>query len=79
MFYNVHDYKKHVYNLIKLCSVIKVKVNLYTTESEIIEQLKEEFHSTTQQSKKIQILTVLPKSWSIKQVQTELGTSNYMV
>ena len=47
-------------------------------ESEIIKQLKEEFHTTTQQSKKIQILTVLPKSWSIKQVQTEFGTSSYM-
>ena len=44
-------------------------------ESEIIKQLKEEFHSTTQRSKKVQILTILPKSWSI---QTEFGTSNYM-
>ena len=34
-------------------------------ESEIIKQLKEKFKITTQRSEQIQILTVLPQSWSI--------------
>ena len=47
-------------------------------ESEIIGQLKDEFHPTNEQSKKIQILTVLPKSWTIKQIHTEFGATHYM-
>lgn len=34
-------------------------------ESEMLQQLKEKFHSVTKNSEKVQILTVLPKSWSI--------------
>ena len=44
---------------------------------EIIKQLKEKF-STVKRSEKIQILTVLPKSWSIRRVQEEFGVSDFM-
>ena len=47
-------------------------------ESEMLQQLKEKFHSTSQNSMKVQILTVLPKSWSIQKIQTEFGVSNFM-
>ena len=47
-------------------------------DSEIIEQLKEKFHLSTDRSQKVQILTVLPKSWSIRKVEEEFGVSNYM-
>ena len=47
-------------------------------ESEIIMQLKEKFQGTSERSEKVQILTVLPRSWSIRQVQEEFGASNYM-
>ena len=45
---------------------------------EILQQLKEKFHSTSQNSMKVQILTILPKSWSIQKIQTEFGVSNFM-
>ena len=35
-------------------------------ESEMIRQLKEKFEETNMRSEKVQILTVLPKSWSFK-------------
>ena len=44
-------------------------------ESEII---KEKFCSTSEDSVKVQVLTVLPKSWSLKRIQTEFGASNFM-
>ena len=47
-------------------------------ESEMMPQLKEKFHSTSQNSMKVQILTILPKSWSIQKIQTEFGVSNFM-
>ena len=49
----------------------------HSDEREIIKQLKEKF-STATRSEKIQILTVLPKSWSIRKIQQEFGTSNFM-
>ena len=45
---------------------------------EIIEQLKEKFHASTDSSQKVTILTILPKSWSVQKVQEEFGVSNYM-
>jgi len=48
-------------------------------KSEIIKQLKVKFHETQQKSVKIQILTLLPMSWSIKKVEYEFKASNYMV
>ena len=47
-------------------------------ENEIISQLKEKFQATTQRSDQLQILTVLPKSWSKKRIQAEFGVSDYM-
>ena len=48
-------------------------------DREIIEQLKEKFHSTTERSVQVQVLTVLPMSWSIEKIQDEFGASNFMV
>ena len=45
---------------------------------EIIKQLKERFRTTTKNSEKVQILTILPKSWPIRKIQNEFGTTNYM-
>jgi len=47
-------------------------------DGEIVQQLKEKF-AFASRSEKVQILTVLPKSWSIRKVQTEFGAANYMV
>ena len=44
-------------------------------ELEIIQQLKEKFQST---SERTQILMVLPKSWSIRRIESEFGVSNFM-
>ena len=49
------------------------------TDSEIIQQLKEKFQSTTNRADKLQVLTVLPKSWSIRKIEKEFGATNYMV
>ena len=46
--------------------------------SEIIQQLKEKFQATTKMNEHLQILTVLPKSWSVKKIQQEFGVSTYM-
>ena len=48
-------------------------------ESEMIKQLKEKFHETQEKSVKVQILTLLPMSWSIKKIENEFKASNYMV
>ena len=37
--------------------------------NEIIKQLKEKFHETKEKSVKVQILTLLPMSWSIKKIE----------
>ena len=42
-------------------------------ESEIILQLKEKFQTTTKRSEQLQILTILPRSWTRKQIQSEFG------
>lgn len=46
-------------------------------ESEMISQLKEKFHETKNQSEKIRILTVLPKSWSQRKIASEFGTTRH--
>ena len=46
--------------------------------SEMIQQLKEKFLTTTKMNEQLQILTVLPKSWSVKKIQQEFGVSTYM-
>ena len=45
---------------------------------EIIEQLKEKFRTCTDRSQKVQILTILPKSWTVKKIQEEFSVTNYM-
>ena len=45
---------------------------------EIIEQLKEKFCASTERSQKIEILTILPKSWSVNKIQEEFLVTNYM-
>jgi len=42
-------------------------------------ELKDKFEETTVRSEKVQVLTVLPKSWSIRRIEEEFGASNYMV
>ena len=44
-------------------------------ESEIILQLKEKFQATTKRSEQLQILTVLPLSWTRKRIKDEFGVS----
>lgn len=48
-------------------------------EREVIKQLKEAFLSSTERSRKVQILTALPRSWSVRKIQSEFCASNYMV
>ena len=45
---------------------------------EIIEQLKEKFCASTERSQKVEILTILPKSWSVNKIQEEFSVTNYM-
>jgi hypothetical protein len=45
----------------------------------MIPQLKEQFHVTEKKDENIIILTVLPKSWSIRNIQHEFKASNYTV
>lgn len=63
----------------KVCSSIRRKIFTGTSpskihqcpESEIINQLKEKFEKLTKASEKIQLLTVLPKSWPIRKMIKE--------
>jgi GH43 family beta-xylosidase len=41
--------------------------------------LEEKFNITGKKSEKVQILTVFPKSWSIRKTEQEFKASNYMV
>lgn len=45
---------------------------------EIIRQLKQKFHSTTDKSVKMQVLTTLPQSWTLKKIEDEFGVSNFI-
>ena len=46
--------------------------------TEMIQQLKEKFQETKKRSEQVQVLTVLPKSWSMKKIQQEFGVSEYL-
>lgn len=46
-------------------------------DNEVINQLKEKFNTTTDKSVRMQILTTLPKSWTLKTIETEFGVSNF--
>ena len=41
---------------------------------EVILQLKHKFDVSEKVSEKVQVLTVLPQSWSIRKIQEEFGT-----
>ena len=45
---------------------------------EMIQQLKEKFKTLTNTSEKLQLLTVLPKSWSVNKIEGEFHVSNYL-
>ena len=45
---------------------------------EMIQQLKEKFLSCETTGQNVQVLTVLPKSWSICKIEEEFGVSNYL-
>lgn len=55
-------------------------ISVETTDdgAEMIQQLKDKFRSTSQRSEQLQVLTVLPQSWSVKKIQHEFGVTNYM-
>lgn len=44
----------------------------------MIEQLKAKFQRMSYRHEQLQILTVLPKSWSIKKIQDQFPVTNYM-
>ena len=47
--------------------------------TEMIEQLKEKFQETKKRSERVQVLTLLPKSWSVKKMQQQqFGVSEYL-
>ena len=53
-------------------------MRLTTNKGEIIKELKERFCTTTKNSKKVQILTIVLNSWPIRKIQSEFGATNYM-
>ena len=77
------SYPKEKLNKIKVAAAKAILPSTTPAEidndSEIIAQLKEKFYSSTDRSQKVQILTVLPKSWSIRKVEEKFAVSNYMV
>ena len=76
------SYSKEKLNKIKVTAAKIILPSMTSAEidndSEIIEQLKEKFHSSTDRSQKVKILTVLPKSWSTGKVKEEFAVSSYM-
>ena len=69
--------KRKLHNIVKMMEKVGIdeKPN---TDDDIISQLKEKY-STATRSEKLQILTVVPKSWSIRKIESEFGASNYIV
>ena len=47
--------------------------------SDIIAQLKEKFKCLVNRSEKVKLLTILPKSWSVRKIMREFGVPDYMV
>ena len=46
--------------------------------TEMIQQLKEKFQATKKRSEQVQVLTVLPKSWTVKKIQLGFGILEYL-
>ena len=76
----IHQAKYPQHKIAKVTTAMKKFIisDEQTDDSEMILQLKEKFQVTSSSSEKIQILTVLPKSWSLSKIQTEFGVSRYM-
>ncbi|CAH1107680.1 unnamed protein product [Psylliodes chrysocephalus] len=49
------------------------------TGREIVDELKNKFDNTSKWSEKLQILSVLPSSWSIEKIVNTFGASSYIV
>ena len=69
---------KKITTAMKRAMIRDVQTDETDDEGEIVKQLKEKFHTTTKRSEKVQVLTVLPKSWPVRKIQSEFGASNYM-
>lgn len=69
-----------VHNIIKSSLVNAESSSSSVTENnnEIIEQLKHKFSTEFDNSEKIRILTILPKSWSIRKICREFKSSYHM-
>ena len=57
---------------------IKEESQVEKDMAEIIDQLKVKFNEEQDQSFKVQILTILPSSWSRKKISEEFETTEYM-
>lgn len=68
-----------LYEIIEFLSTHVFKVSNPANDSdEMISQLKEKFESVPSRSEKIQILSILPKSWKASKIQEEFGVPKYM-
>eukprot|EP00731_Ephydatia_muelleri_P028308 Em0019g1181a len=45
---------------------------------ELLEQLKKKFHECSNKPEKLQVLTVLPQSWTLQRIEEEFGTTYHM-
>jgi hypothetical protein len=45
---------------------------------EMIGQLKDKFKECKKRSERVQVLTVLPRSWTVKRIEQEFETTNYI-
>ena len=60
----------------KITTAMKKKISVSEasdSESEMIKQLKEKFNYSTERSEKVEVLTVLPKSWPVRRFKMNLG------
>ena len=46
--------------------------------NEIMDSLKKKFNNCLKKSEKVQVLTIIPQSWPIRQIKTEFGTTYHM-
>lgn len=69
--------KQKVDKITKMMQEAVISERPSCSDCEIVSQLKEKFPTATR-SEKIQILTVLPKSWSVKRIQEEFDATNFM-
>lgn len=81
---NYKKYKTSKYNNVsasikkKLFPDLALSMSYKCPESEVIVQLKEKFQTTTNNKERIKLLSVLPKSWSIRMMMDEFKISKFM-